>query len=81
MSDYAILGLGDVAAPGLLIALMLRFDRARSRLAKSATEDVPALPEAVTAPDKTYFVTCIASYIFGLTLTVGKQCPIMLDHL
>ncbi|BBN19800.1 minor histocompatibility antigen H13 [Marchantia polymorpha subsp. ruderalis] len=62
MNPYSILGLGDIAAPGLLIAMMLRFDRSRARLSSSADES--------SSPDKTYFVTCLASYIFGLTVTV-----------
>ena len=54
---YSILGLGDIAAPGLLIALMLRFDQAR-------TTD--------TKGDKTYFMTCLVSYLIGLAVTIGK---------
>lgn len=66
-NPYSILGLGDIAAPGLLIALMLRFDRSRSKGLSGAdkTADSQKLPA-----DKTYFITCIASYIFGLTVTV-----------
>lgn len=69
-NPYSILGLGDIAAPGLLIALMLRFDRSRSKGLSGAdkTADSQKLPA-----DKTYFITCIASYIFGLTVTVGKR--------
>ncbi|CAK9265344.1 unnamed protein product [Sphagnum jensenii] len=64
-NPYSILGLGDIAAPGLLIAFMLRFDRSRSeKLAGEVAGD------QIQTADKTYFVTCIASYVFGLTLTI-----------
>jgi minor histocompatibility antigen H13 len=44
---------------------MLRFDRSRSeKLAGEVTGD------QIQTADKTYFVTCIASYVFGLTLTI-----------
>nr|ABK24340.1 unknown [Picea sitchensis] len=66
---YSLLGLGDVAVPGLLTALMLRFDRSRdSTRIDGAIECSSTGP--LTKPDKTYFSTCIASYIFGLALTV-----------
>lgn len=68
-NPYSILGLGDIAVPGLLIAFMLRFDRARSKNLAGADGETDA--QQIPA-DKTYFITCIASYIFGLTVTVGK---------
>jgi len=68
-NPYSILGLGDIAVPGLLIALMLRFDRSRS-MSLPGADDGPDTQRLPT--DKTYFVTCIASYIFGLTVTVGE---------
>lgn len=70
-NPYSILGLGDIAAPGLLIALMLRFDRSRSKRFSGADGD--ALDVTEQGPDKTYFITCIASYVFGLTVTIGKK--------
>lgn len=42
-NPYSILGLGDLAAPGLLMALMLRFDRFRSRQLAAATADVAGI--------------------------------------
>ncbi|XP_024371626.1 signal peptide peptidase 1 isoform X1 [Physcomitrium patens] len=66
-NPYSILGLGDIAAPGLLIALMLRFDRSRSKRLPGAVAEANTQQEPA---DKTYFITCIASYIFGLTATV-----------
>ncbi|KAL3699260.1 hypothetical protein R1sor_017282 [Riccia sorocarpa] len=62
LNPYSILGLGDIAAPGLLIAMMLRFDRHRAKNSKEVLEN--------SSPDKTYFITCLASYVFGLTVTV-----------
>eukprot|EP01018_Ginkgo_biloba_P029698 Gb_00841 [translate_table: standard] len=66
---FSILGLGDVTVPGLLTALMLRFDRSRcpTRIDGASECCTRKLP---TKPDKTYFTTCIASYIFGLALTI-----------
>ncbi|XP_002990953.2 signal peptide peptidase 2 [Selaginella moellendorffii] len=58
----SILGLGDIAAPGLLIALMLRFDQARCAGLQNNT--IPA------APQKTYFSNSVIAYVAGLTLTV-----------
>ncbi|KAG6550260.1 hypothetical protein Mapa_008220 [Marchantia paleacea] len=69
MNPYSILGLGDIAAPGLLIAMMLRFDRSRARQS-SSDESSLQTSSSSSSPDKTYFVTCLASYIFGLTVTV-----------
>lgn len=72
---YSVLGLGDVAAPGLLIALMLRFDRSRSKdfgpnlIAEELAKETPNQSPA----DKTYFVTCIASYLIGLAITIGAN--------
>lgn len=69
---YSVLGLGDVAAPGLLIALMLRFDRSRSKTFEPNLI-VEKIAEATSSqrPDKTYFVTCIAAYLIGLAITIG----------
>eukprot|EP00250_Pteridium_aquilinum_P006503 c16409_g1_i1 orf=91-1443(+) len=69
---YSVLGLGDIAAPGLLIALMLRFDRSRSKLFEPNVI-VEKVSEVTLngKPDKTYFVTCIASYLIGLAITIG----------
>ncbi|XP_057871821.1 signal peptide peptidase 2 isoform X2 [Cryptomeria japonica] len=65
---YSLLGLGDVTVPGLLTALMLKFDRSNfSTRAYEAFED--SSTGLIQYPKKTYFTTCIASYIFGLLLT------------
>ncbi|KAH9315458.1 hypothetical protein KI387_024085, partial [Taxus chinensis] len=65
---YSLLGLGDVTVPGLLTALMLKFDRSRfSTRAYGVFEN--SSTGSMAKPKKTYFFTCIASYIFGLVLT------------
>eukprot|EP00249_Psilotum_nudum_P018724 c26934_g1_i5 orf=142-1647(+) len=75
-NPYSVLGLGDLAAPGLLIALMLRFDYSRSRGSILEIEDsVPVMANLTNDKvnkmvDKTYFITCMASYVSGLALTV-----------
>ncbi|KAH6557643.1 hypothetical protein KP509_1Z102100 [Ceratopteris richardii] len=71
-NPYSVLGLGDVAAPGLLIALMLRFDRSRSSNAGS-TFIIPDIPQTNSSqrPDKTYFLTCMVAYLVGLAITIG----------
>lgn len=50
---------------------MLRFDRSRSKRLGEADGDALGMTEQ--GPDKTYFITCIASYIFGLTVTIGNE--------
>lgn len=77
--EFAMLGLGDVVVPGLMVALCLRFDLelyARSR------------PNHAVGPKsnfgKTYFHTALVSYIAGLVLTVvamnvqGRAQPALL---
>ncbi|CAI5481826.1 unnamed protein product [Closterium sp. Yama58-4] len=48
-SPYSILGLGDVAAPGLLMALMLRFDSHRSSSSAAAATSAAAEPASADA--------------------------------
>ncbi|CAK9785366.1 hypothetical protein CC85DRAFT_258655 [Cutaneotrichosporon oleaginosum] len=77
--SFAMLGLGDVVIPGLLIALCLRFDLARHARLRPK-EDVG--PRSSFA--KPYFSTAIASYICGLGATIaamlhsGKAQPALL---
>lgn len=69
-TDFAMLGLGDIVVPGLVVALCLRFDL--SRYAKAnPTKDVTARS---TFP-KPYFYCATVSYIIGLltTMTVMHQ--------
>lgn len=77
--EFAMLGLGDVVVPGLMVALCLRFDLelyARSR------------PNHAVGPKsnfaKRYFWTAMASYVAGLVVTVvamnvqGRAQPALL---
>jgi minor histocompatibility antigen H13 len=60
-SDFALLGLGDIVIPGLLISLCLRFDLYRH--AKFHPD------EEVTSKSKfnrSYFIVGMASYVLGL---------------
>ncbi|GMK59525.1 hypothetical protein CspeluHIS016_0801310 [Cutaneotrichosporon spelunceum] len=76
---FAMLGLGDVVIPGLLVALCLRFDLAR-RAAANPKEDVGPR----SSFSKPYFSSAIASYIAGLGATIaamlhsGKPQPALL---
>jgi minor histocompatibility antigen H13 len=65
-SDFAMLGLGDIVIPGLVIALCLRFDLARYAKAHS-TKDVTSR-SSFTKP---YFWVGIVSYVLGLATTMG----------
>ncbi|KAL7420132.1 hypothetical protein Q5752_005098 [Cryptotrichosporon argae] len=62
-ADYAMLGLGDIVVPGLLVALCLRFDLARHRRA------APSAP-ATARFGKKYFATALVSYVAGLATTM-----------
>jgi len=64
-SDMAMLGLGDVVVPGLLIALCLRFDMGRAILARPNEDITPR-----SRFSKVYFWTAVVSYIAGLVVTV-----------
>lgn len=65
-TDFAMLGLGDIVVPGLVIALCLRFDLARYALANPKTD--------VTSRSKFgrgYFSVGMGSYVLGLGTTMG----------
>lgn len=76
---FAMLGLGDVVIPGLLIALCLRFDFARYA-AKHKDKDVTRH----SSFPKPYFYTALFSWIAGLVATIyamsvsGKAQPALL---
>eukprot|EP00897_Mesotaenium_endlicherianum_P006712 jgi/Mesen1/6069/ME000031S05346 len=79
---YSLLGLGDVAVPGLLLALMLRFDRSRSRSGSlsgslSGPDSGSGSPGGEGAPpmseDKAYFQAGLVSYLAGFALTIGAN--------
>lgn len=76
---FAMLGLGDVVIPGLLVALCLRFDLARHAASHPKADVGPR--SSFTKP---YFATAIVSYIAGLVATIaamvhsGKAQPALL---
>jgi hypothetical protein len=57
---FALLGLGDILIPGLMIVLALRLDYSRLFASPAKTSWVKA---------HTYYVSCIVAYAAGLTLT------------
>ncbi|TXT07457.1 hypothetical protein VHUM_03177 [Vanrija humicola] len=76
---FAMLGLGDVVIPGLLIALCLRFDLARYA-ARNKDKDITRH----SSFPKPYFLTALFSWIAGLVATIyamsisGKAQPALL---
>lgn len=77
---FAMLGLGDVVVPGLMIALCLRFDLGLHALRNPRRDDIG--PRSRFA--KTYFATAMVSYVLGLVATVvamnwqGRAQPALL---
>jgi minor histocompatibility antigen H13 len=59
-SPFSMLGLGDIVFPGILIALMLRFDIYLSLKASKKKR----------RNTKIYFLSTFAGYVFGLFLTI-----------
>jgi minor histocompatibility antigen H13 len=64
----AMLGLGDIVIPGIFIAMMLRVDLHLDILAKKL--DLKKVHKYIPQP-KLYFLTCLASYIVGMSVTLG----------
>ncbi|KAK4685843.1 minor histocompatibility antigen H13, partial [Tremellales sp. Uapishka_1] len=64
--EFAMLGLGDIVVPGLIIALSLRFDLAR-HAAANPSSDITSR----SGFSKPYFLVGIVSYIVGLATTMG----------
>lgn len=60
-TDFSMIGLGDLVLPGILIAMLLRFDRdRRNRNAANGRKD----------DGNIYFNVCMLSYAVGLIVTV-----------
>ncbi|KAJ3268793.1 hypothetical protein HDV01_002279 [Terramyces sp. JEL0728] len=59
--QFSLLGLGDIAIPGIFIALCLRFDRFNAFGNSKETSLNFAKP---------YFYSCLASYFIGLSITL-----------
>jgi len=55
--QFSMLGLGDIVIPGLLIALLLRFDKKSQKSKKGSFK-------------KTLFTACFIAYILGLATTI-----------
>lgn len=78
-SEFAMLGLGDVVIPGLVVALCLRFDMARHVAAHPAKNITPS-----SKFPRTYFHTAVGSYVAGLCTTIyamqwsGRAQPALL---
>jgi minor histocompatibility antigen H13 len=64
--DFAMLGLGDVVVPGLMVALCLRFDFAL-HAKRHPTEDVTPR----SGFKRWYFWCAVVSYVVGLGVTMG----------
>lgn len=64
-SDFAMLGLGDIVIPGLVIALCLRFDMHRY-VQRNPDKDTTKY----SSFSRLYFWTGIVSYIIGLATTM-----------
>lgn len=61
--DFSMLGLGDIAIPGVFVALCLRFDHRRAVEANGG--------KPVNNYPKPYFIACFVSYILGLVTTMS----------
>ena len=64
--EFAMLGLGDIVVPGLIIALCLRYDLARYAKSRPEQDVTPRSPFG-----KAYFFVGILSYIVGLATTMA----------
>jgi len=65
-ADFAMLGLGDIVIPGMVIALCLRFDLHRYSK-RNPTQDITRY----SSFSQPYFWTGVFSYILGLAITMG----------
>lgn len=65
-TDFAMLGLGDIIVPGLVIALCLRYDLHRYAVAYKSRNVTPR-----SKFGKPYFWCGVVSYILGLGVTIG----------
>ncbi|WVQ78676.1 hypothetical protein IAT38_000763 [Cryptococcus sp. DSM 104549] len=65
-TEFAMLGLGDIVVPGLVIALCLRFDLARYARAHPKENVTPR-----SSFGWAYFWVGLGSYVVGLAVTMG----------
>lgn len=64
---FSVLGLGDIAVPGLLAGLLLRFDAFGQNLSEQEDASKPDVGEWILKSRK-YFVPVLVSYVAGLLL-------------
>jgi minor histocompatibility antigen H13 len=62
--EFSLLGLGDIVIPGLFVALLLRFDAVRAKVAIKAFGDKHDFSQP-------YFLSNVVAYAVGLVTTVG----------
>eukprot|EP00163_Fabomonas_tropica_P000190 TRINITY_DN10130_c0_g1_i1.p1 TRINITY_DN10130_c0_g1~~TRINITY_DN10130_c0_g1_i1.p1 ORF type:complete len:393 (-),score=113.91 TRINITY_DN10130_c0_g1_i1:56-1234(-) len=69
--SMSMLGLGDIIVPGIFVALLLRFDAHRARVAPAhnTRHSHTHLPAAGTF-SRAYFLVCFVAYIGGLLFTM-----------
>ena len=65
---FAMLGLGDIVVPGLVVAIALRFDYA---LALKRADGRPPSPSS--RYPRRYFRACLAGYVIGLATTFAVR--------
>ena len=65
---FAMLGLGDIVVPGLVVAIALRFDYA---LALKRVDGRPPSPSS--RYPRRYFRACLAGYVIGLATTFAVR--------
>ncbi|KAI9632812.1 putative minor histocompatibility antigen h13 [Dioszegia hungarica] len=66
VTDFAMLGLGDVVVPGLMVALCLRFDLAQYARRHPGKDVGPR-----SSFSRPYFWTGVFSYLLGLAITMS----------
>lgn len=66
VTDFAMLGLGDVVVPGLMVALCLRFDLAQYARRHPGKDVGPR-----SSFSRPYFWTGVVSYLLGLAITMS----------
>ncbi|KAG6472831.1 signal peptide peptidase-like 1 [Zingiber officinale] len=62
--EYMMLGLGDMAIPGMLLALVLCFDHRKSR-------DISIPPKALSSKESKYFWWAFSGYAIGLVTALS----------
>ena len=66
--QFSMLGLGDIVIPGIVVALMLRFDR-KNAFPKMKAEELAKV--SYGSFSKYYFPSILAGYVLGLVTTIA----------